>query len=300
MTQYCRIFLAIFSAVLHSNLSAEPSTPVKSVTLYAAGDIAECNSDRPESSQAYQTGKMLVELLQKDSSAFVITLGDNVYKDGTLQEFMTCYERSWGSFKNRTFPSPGNHEYHTSSGKDYYDYFKDSAIQNNTGYYSFNVNTWHIISLNSNLKPLEHLKQLTWLESDLKENAERCTFAYWHHPVFSSGEHGNNQQMLDVFTLLYKAQVPLVLNGHDHNFERFNKIDPNGNLDSSNGIIEIVAGTGGAHLRPISKQKPNSLVFDSESYGVLKLVLKSNQLDFEFLPVAGKFRDVGVIDCGHL
>jgi acid phosphatase type 7 len=297
--QYCSIFLAIVTAVLHFPLFAQPTSHSQSITVFAAGDIADCSANPPDSTKAYLTGKMLAGLLENDPHSRVITLGDNVYKDGTLQEFKTCYEQTWGSFKNRTYPSPGNHEYHTHFGQDYFEYFKDSAVQNTTGYYSFNLNEWHIISLNSNLKPAEHLKQLSWLENDLRDNAGRCSFAFWHHPVFSSGEHGNNEQMLDIFTLLYKAKVALVLNGHDHNFERFDKVDSKGNLDSSNGVVEIVVGTGGARLRPLSTLKPNSLVFDSKSYGVLKLVLKSKQIDFEFLPIAGDFRDTGVINCPH-
>ena len=289
--------LTLLTVVLHHSFIYAQSLDPKTQTLYAAGDIAQCNNKDPEISQAHATGKLLMGLLQKDPSAMVLTIGDNVYKDGTLTEFMTCYDKTWGSFKSRTYPSPGNHEYHTESASGYYQYFQDSAVQNATGYYSFNVNSWHIISLNSNLKNSEHQAQLNWLKADLEENKERCSFAYWHHPVFSSGEHGNNPQMLDAFKLLYQAKVSLVLNGHDHNYERFNKLDPDGNLELSNGIVEIVIGTGDAHLRPIAKPMANSVVFDSNNYGVLKLVLSSKNIEFSFIPLSGKLSDKGTVHC---
>jgi hypothetical protein len=137
MYNYLFFFLTITSVVSHHSFAHAQSLESKTVTIYAAGDIAECGNKDPELSQAYSTGKLLIGLLQKDTLASVITLGDNVYKDGTDTEFMTCYDKTWGSFKKRTFPSPGNHEYHTELARGYYKYFQDSAVKNWTGFYSF-------------------------------------------------------------------------------------------------------------------------------------------------------------------
>jgi hypothetical protein len=277
---------------------AETQSPVYP-SLLIAGDIADCTKAKPETTFAYQTGQLIKDQLLHEPHALVLSLGDNVYKDGTESEFLSCYDKTWGEFKASTYPSPGNHEYHTAAGADYYRYFADAAVKNSTGYYSFNVQNWHVISLNSNLKAAEHAEQMRWLLEDLKKNATTCTFAFWHHPVFSSGQHGNDPQMLDVLKVLYQAHVQFVLNGHDHNYERFQKMSPDGQLDLNHGFTEFVVGTGGAHLRPIQIRKNHSAVFDSENYGVLKINLSDQHYRWKFISVNGSLQDAGESDCVH-
>jgi len=155
------------------------------------------------------------------------------------------------------------------------------------------VGTWHIIVLNSNCDQIggcnSDSSQEQWLKNDLAANPALCTLAYWHHPLFSSGEHGNDPEMLDLWRDLYAAGVELVLNGHDHNYERFAPQNPEGGLDPERGIRQIVVGTGGVKLRDVSKPyKPNSEVVISHTYGVIKFDLQATSYTWTFLPVAGK------------
>jgi hypothetical protein len=247
----------------------------------------------------------------------VFVAGDNAYGQGAAKQYAECYDPTWGKFKDRTRPVPGNHEYirdnrpqSTWYAKDYFDYFgEEKAGKRFEGYYSYDLGEWHIIALNSELRDTQQFnpmtKQKNWLREDLKNNKRRCTLAYWHRPVFSSGEHGAGQAnpgiettMQGVWRILDEMGVDVVVNGHDHDYERFSAQDANGRADP-NGIVEFVVGTGGTSLRDeeISPAKRrNSAVFDKFTWGVLKLTLHPDSYDFEFIPVASRksgslFRD---------
>ncbi|HYD96635.1 MAG TPA: metallophosphoesterase [Noviherbaspirillum sp.] len=268
------------------------------MTVFAAGDIAECKTIRPEDSGAAKTAALIEAGLAADPGAAVLTLGDNTYPVGLLGEFTDCYEPTWGRFKARTFPSPGNHDYYTPRADGYYSYFGAAAGPDRRGYYSFKLGSWHVISLNSYLKPDAHRAQLAWLKDELARNRARCTLAYWHHPVFSSGGHGNDARMLEAWKMLYEAGADLVLASHDHDYERFAPQDAQGRHDEERGIRSFVVGTGGAKLTPLRFRKLNSDVSDNSTLGVLKLVLKDAGYEWEFLAVEkASFSDAGVALC---
>lgn len=272
--------------------------PGKGITVYAAGDIADCKNRNPEQSGAAKTAALIVAGLAGDKDASVLTLGDHTYPLGLLSEFTDCYQPTWGRFKTRTYPSPGNHEYYTPHAVGYYRYFGDIAGPGMRGYYSFKLGSWHIISLNSSLKPEEHKAQLEWLKKDLAQHNAHCTLAYWHHPVYSSGEHGNDARMQDVWEMLYAAGADLVLSAHDHNYERFAPQDANGQRDELRGIRQFVVGTGGAKLTLLRFRKPNSEISDNSTHGVLRLTLKDIGYEWKFLPVKeGGFSDRGTARC---
>ncbi|MES2103438.1 MAG: metallophosphoesterase [Pseudomonadota bacterium] len=271
---------------------------VKGITLYAAGDIAECKSKFAGESNAAKTANLIQAGLGKDSKAIVLTLGNNTYPVGTTEEFNQCYDATWGKFITRTLPSPGNHDYAMPLGQGYYNYFGEQAGQDRHGYYSSNLGSWHIVSLNSNLKDGEFQAQLKWLQDDLKNNKRSCTLAFWHHPVYSSGGRGNNAVMLPAWKILQDAKADLVLSAHDNNYERFAPQDAAGRRDDTGGMREFVVGTGGARLTAMLLTKPNSEVRDNSSYGVLKLTLNEKGYDWEFLPVASQaFSDKGTDKC---
>src|SRR5262249_37529391 len=135
-------------------------------------------------------------------------------------------------------------------------------------------------------------KQVEWLRKDLTENHTVCTLAYWHIPVFSSGPHGNEPQttsrVLELWKVLYEFGVDVVLNGHDHIYERFAPQDPKGKRDPAKGIREFVVGTGGGGLYDFKQVKPNSEARAARSYGVLKLTLGATDYTWEFIPAAGE------------
>lgn len=270
----------------------------RGITVYAAGDIADCKHLAPQDSGAARTAALVAAGLAAEKDAVVLTLGDHTYPIGKPAEFSHCYEPTWGRFKARTYPTPGNHEYYTPHAAGYYAYFGDAAGPRRRGYYSVDVGGWHLISLNSNLKPEQHQEQLAWLQEDLERHPARCTLAFWHHPLYSSGGHGSVGRMPEAWKLLHQAGAELVLSGHDHDYERFTPQDSEGNADDARGIRQFVVGTGGVQTTPLLFRKWHSERSDNSTLGVLKLVLKQSGYEWEFLPVEkGGFSDRGATLC---
>jgi hypothetical protein len=299
------------------SVSAQDSTdPV----FVGAGDIASCTRTGDEA-----TAKLLHNIVDDPAApptTTVFTTGDNAYEDGKLSEYKDCYRPNWGQFKTRTMPSPGNHEYQTPGASGYFDYFSETpsppvpnpGLTPGKGYYSYNLGSWHIISLNSNCSSVETSTsgggcaagsdQVTWLKDDLAANSDaKCTLAYWHHPLFSSGSSsGGNSNMKPFWDALYAAKADVVLNGHVHNYERFKPQDSNGKLpaDPERGIREFVVGTGGYSKNAFKTIVANSVKEsrNADAFGVLKLTLHPNGYDWEFVPEAGKtFTDIGRDSC---
>jgi hypothetical protein len=174
----------------------------------------------------------------------------------------------------------------------------NNCTSNCKGYYSYNLGTWHIIALNSEVGYTASSAQVQWLRADLAANQNVCTLAYWHHPRFSSGQHGNIARSQPFWDALYEYGADVVLNGHDHTYERFAPQNPNGQADANRGIREFVVGTGGAGLYPFPTIQPNSQVRNNTTYGVLKLTLHSTSYDWQFVPIAGQtFTDSGSSNC---
>ncbi len=271
-----------------SSATVAPEGSTAFEVLVGAGDIAVCGSERDEETAA------LLEAI----AGTVFTAGDNVYPTGTSAEFADCYEPSWGRVLDRTRPAPGNHDYLTPGGAGYYGYFGPRAGDPAKGYYSYDVGAWHVVVLNSNVDVSASSPQVAWLQDDLDGHAALCTVAYWHHPRFSSGFHGGDAGMHDVWETLYAHGVDVVINGHDHDYERFAPQDPDGGADPAFGIRQFVAGTGGAALRPFPTTAPNSEVRNADTYGVLVLRLFGTRYEWEFVPVGGSgFHDSGGDDC---
>ena len=302
LARCCLAAAWLFCASAHAggatNATNAPETPGTGVTLFAAGDIAECLKPPASASAAAVTAAIVRRGLAGDAAAQVLTLGDNTYPIGMPREFSDCYAPTWGRFKAVTHPSSGNHEYYTPSANGYYGYFGDAAGAAPGFYYSFNIGRWHLLSLNSNIRGKVWEEQLAWVKKDLAQSEASCTLAYWHHPRFSSGGHGNNEDMQPLWQLLQAAHADVVLNGHDHDYERFAPQDSNGRRDDAHGIREFVVGTGGARLTPLLFRKRNSEIVDNTTHGVLKLVLKDDGYEWEFLAEAGKtLADRGAARC---
>lgn len=311
--RFLRLPLTIFTALLptffgapfviqaaHAQAATSSTNNISSanVTIYAAGDIADCRRTPVAKSDAMRTAKQLLALLQADPQARVLTLGDNTYPIGAPLEFSDCYHPTWGQFKDRTHPAPGNHDYYTPKAGGYFGYFGEQAGPPQRGYYRLQIGTWQVYSLNSYLKPDAHKEQLAWLKQELAANSASCALAYWHHPVYSSGGHGNSPRMQDVWDILYAANVDVVLAGHDHDYERFAPQDGKGNLNAERGIAQFVVGTGGSGLSTFGMRRANSEKGQNQVHGVLKLVLKENGYDWQFLPVeTSAFQDLGSAAC---
>jgi 3',5'-cyclic AMP phosphodiesterase CpdA len=276
---------------------AAPAAPASAdgVTVYAVGDIARCAYPDPKYSAAAGTAATVAAGLAADPQAWVLTLGDNTYPVGAMKEFTDCYEPTWGRFKERTWPSPGNHEYYTRGALPYFRYFGARAGR---GHYSIEIGSWHVISLDSNLAPQAQAAQMDWLRRDLARHPARCTLAFWHHPLYSSGGHGSVPQMHEAWDLLYRAGAELVLSGHDHDYERFAPQDADGQLDRERGIRQFVVGTGGAYPTPFLLTVANSEVRDASRTGVLRLRLRETGYDWEFLE-SSRVTTLGVAPPDH-
>ena len=229
----------------------------------------------------------------------VQTLGDNQYDAGSITAFNGSYAKSWGLYKAKTHPGIGNHEgTSATSGLGYCSYFGASAHcssagnQNNAAYYSYNIGAWHVIVLDSNCGAgggcATGTPQYNWLVSDLAASNSVCTLAVWHQPRFSSGStHGSDTAYQPFWQALINGKADLVMNGHDHEYERFAPQGPTG-AASATGLTEIVAGTGGKNLYSFGTVKANSLVRNNTTFGVVRLTLHSTGWDEKFLPEAGK------------
>ncbi len=259
-----------------------------------AGDISSCSNTGDEA-----TAKLLDAI---PDPATVYNIGDDAYDNGTTAEF-ACYNSTWGRHKYRTKPTPGNHEYNTSGATPYYAYFGAAAGPSGLGYYSFNLGAWHIISLNSNVSRSVGSAQDTWLANDLAAHPNQCTLAYWHHPLYSStGGSGSGgvsiASMQPFWNRLYAAHADLVLNGHRHFYERLKPMKPDGSFDGTNGITEIIAGSGGIGGGSETNLFPTHVTGDGNTFGVLKLYLYDDSFAWKFIPVAGKtYTDSGSTAC---
>lgn len=257
---------------------------VQPAVVVAAGDIGECGFG------ALETGKLLDRL-----AGTVLALGDLAYSDGSLANFQECYEPAWGRHLDRTRPVPGNHEYRTSGAAGYFDYFGERAGPRGLGYYAYTAGPWRVIALNSEIPMTQGSPQVAWLRGELQGNPSQCTLAYWHRPLYSSGPNGNNPDVRALWTTLMEFGADVVLNAHDHMYERFAPQDADGRAAAA-GMREFLVGTGGAHLYTPVGGRANSQVRGS-AYGVLTLTLSSNSYQWEFTPVTSGFRDSGSDVC---
>ncbi|MBB5872518.1 hypothetical protein F4553_005952 [Allocatelliglobosispora scoriae] len=252
----------------------------------AAGDIADQCTASSSSCQHPKTAALVTAM----NPAFVITMGDNQYDDARLSDFQNYYDKSWGAFKAKTHPAPGNHETYDPAGSmvGYRSYFGAIAYPQGKSYYSYDQGNWHFIVLDSNT--FDQAAQITWLRSDLAATAKGCIAAYWHHPLFSSGEHGNDPVSKPVWQILYDAHADLILNGHDHHYERFGPQNPTAAADPA-GMVELLGGMGGAPPYEIVNPQPNSLKRLTGVYGVVKLTFTNTTFGWQLIGTDSAVKD---------
>jgi len=258
-----------------------------------AGDVAAANGGSSRTAQ-------ILEELGMDA---VLMAGDGAYPDGTLADYMSHYEPTWGAFKAVTYPVPGNHEYHVADAAGYFDYFGARAGTRGKGWYSFDLGAWHVIGLNtgrgcSPVKCAAGSEQYEWLRADLAAHRNRCTLAFWHFPRWSRGFYRGSEAVAPLWNLLYDEGADLVFSGHDHDYQRFAALDKLGQPDRDRGIRSFVVGTGGNVAYAVDA--PNGVLETSESgtRGILAVTLHADGYDWKFIPEAGKtFTDSGSGSC---
>lgn len=287
--------IAVIAAVFTSS-GVQADDPV----IGAAGDIACAPTSNIVTARSCQQ-KATSDLLVAAKPTAVLTLGDEQYDEGRIGGFHSVYGPTWGRLLTITHPAPGNHEYSSGNADGYYRYFGKAAGSPTTPYYSFDLGSWHIVALNSECSSAggcaHGSPQERWLVADLAAHTNRCTLAFWHAPRFSSGGHGSDAAYAPFWDDLYRAGAEVVLNGHDHSYERFAPQTPSAKPDPRRGIREFVVGTGGKNLRPFHTPRANSEV-RSMTFGVILLTLHRNSYDWRFAPIQGStFTDSGHGTC---
>ena len=324
----------------------------KNVVLAAVGDIAcepadQENSGNPASLKCGSAtlGNFTAEFATADQAEamhpdLVALLGDEQYEVGKLTDFENSFDKTWGALKFLERPAPGNHEFYAytkhgdhegaQNGAGYFSYFngQDSTgaprsqgqagddTTANQGWYSYDVGSWHVISLNVECNSAAFnndcstsdggllAQETQWLATDLQSDKSKCTVAYWHQPTFSAttsgsaavasapgagGQEGGVAD--DWWKLLYAAHADLVLNGHEHVYARFQPMDPKGNADPKNGITQITIGTGGEDLDTLAQSagvfaNPNVVTGEDDAFGVDQLTLGDGTYNWNFQPAA--------------
>lgn len=270
----------------------------QTTALVGAGDIVGCRDPR---------GALATARLIEKIPGTVFAVGDLVYDAATPSQFQKCYDAAWGEFKERTRPALGNHEYKEPHAGPYFQYWGAQAGPVGKGYYSYELGAWHVVVLNTNCAEAgvggcgEGSQQEIWLRQDLREHQDACIVAYGHHALFSSGvfrSHAVHPELRPLWEDLYAVHADLMIDGHEHSYERFAAQDPEGRADPQHGIREIVVGTGGRSHDPLGLAAPNSEVRNFDTYGVLKLTLSPQGYTWEFVPEEGRtFHDSGVGVC---
>lgn len=278
---------------------AEANATVKVVAI---GDIA-CQpgiAPTPKRCQQAATSDLVPAAANK-----ILLLGDNQYSRGELTSYEGSFDQTWGRHMSRLVPALGNHEYQTKAAAGYFAYFGERAGDPAKGYYGTNVGSWHVVVINTNdnckrIACDEGSEQLAFVRDDLeKHRSKKCTVAVFHHPRWSSGEHGDNPRIDALWRALAAGGVDLVLAGHDHDYERFAPMNADGERDDAGGMRSFVVGTGGIGFRGFGDAlSSHSEIRQNDTFGVLSLSLSPTGYSWEFLPIAGStFEDKGTGRC---
>lgn len=262
-----------------------PNPTGQTVVVGAVGDIGLCGSD----------GIAQTARIAEGIDGQILLAGDLAYSQGSMSDYLRCFDPIWGEFRRRWRPAPGNHEYETPGAAGYFQYFGPAAGNGFRSFYAFRTGDWQVLMLDSNIPAGLGSQQYDFVRSELSASNLTCTLAVWHHPVFSSGPNGPISVMRDVWRLLQEHGADVVVTGHDHLYERFGKQDIDGRSDPR-GIREFIAGTGGAQLYDFMRITPNSQV-RIKSYGVLRLTLSPASYEWAFIDATGAIADSGTDSC---
>ena len=269
-------------------------TPAPDPVIAAAGDIA-CAPGGTVGANC-QHKAVSDKILADTEIRNVLILGDNQYDAGSLSAYQNAYDPTWGRFKDKTKPVPGNHEYGTTNAAGYYTYFGALAGDPAKGYYSYDIGAWHFLAINSEKDTGATGAQLAWVKADLAAHPNQCVAAYWHKPRFSTGGHGDNSYMGPFFQALYDGHADLVMSGHDHDYERYAPMNPSKVRDDAHGVVQIVSGEGGKNHYNVTGGA-NTLAKDNTSYGYTRLTLHETTATGQFVSAVGTYTDSFTVTC---
>ncbi len=293
------LIVALLCSLLVSAPLASSTPRVASPTprIAAVGDIA-CKNPPGSNRSVCQYDDVAASIASRDYDRF-LPLGDIQYEYGEYRNFVENYDVYFGRLLDITSPTTGNHEYGTPGARGYFRYFGDRAPG---PYYSYELGSWHVVALDSTICSAGGVDcrpgsaQYEWLEADLAAHPAECTLAYWHHPRFSSGPHGDYAPVAPLWEALDAADADLLLAGHDHLYERFAPQSSAGGA-TTDGLRQITAGTGGYTLYGAERVAPNSELIIDDALGVLVLSLGVDSYDWSFVGVDGSELDSGRAEC---
>lgn len=304
------VFLSRENGARGPQLIVRRADPLPTVTIAAAGNIA-CNPASPAFNGGAgtdtecgmrRTGDLLAGMTDLDA---ILALGDNQYPCAAHSDFLAAFDPAWGRVKSLIRPIQGNHDWEcdfSGRARGYFQYFGAAAGEEGKGYYSYDLGTWHLIALNSQCGHVGGCNadspQGRWLQADLAANRSKCTLAYFHYPRFASGLEGDRSEGAPFWDQLYAAGADVILNAHEHHYERFARMTPAGVLDTQRGIRQFIVGTGGRELHGFQFNGRNSEVRRNASWGVLRLSLAPTSYSWQFVPTtAGAPADSGTTPC---
>lgn len=242
----------------------------------------------------YTGGEALVsDMIHRWNPDFIITLGDNNYEHGAdstidsnigqyYHDFIYPYSGIFGNGSpyNRFFPSLGNHDWLTNSALPYLNYFQ---LPGNERYYDFIRANCHFFVINSDINEPDGItpnsQQYYWLQNKMLTSVSRFKIVYFHHPPYSSGQHGNNYNMRWKFK---QWGATAVLCGHEHNYER---------LVDSTGLTYFINGLGGKDWRQFSTIVPESRFRFTGNYGAMLVTVYNDSINFRFYAVPDSLKD---------
>jgi len=265
------------------------STPVY---FSGAGDVSICGQTGDDQTAAI--------LMNQVGHGLFFVAGDSSNENGNMYEYQNCFSPSWGNLLPNLRVVPGNHDYYSNPVENYWIYFDGVAGEPGKGWYSFEHGDWHIVMLNSNCGYVgcgPSSEQIAWLKQDLENTSSDCSLAIWHHPRFNSGIAGNADWLYTFWDVLYEQGVDVIVNGHDHHYERMAKINPKGEIDPNLGIRSFVVGTGGASFYAIDQVQPFSEIRITNQFGIIQFTLNPASYTWQFINVNGEIMDQGEDTC---
>jgi hypothetical protein len=282
----------------------------ETTTLLAVGDIAACESreglsdlmpatfDLLGASSAFLPSEapanLTAELARNWPDAPIIAVGDTVYGRGTPIEYKHCFEPTWGALKDRILPAPGNHEYGTPGAFGYFDYFGAQAGEERRGWYAVRTAGWLILSLNSEVDASAGSEQSVWLDQQLNAADNACVMAFYHRPAHSLKRRGGNENAILLFDQLQKGGAAVVLNGHNHFYERTRALAADGTIDEARGTVAFTVGTGGKQNSELP-MGPTTAAAAFDRIGMLKLDLQKGAYAWAYIDARTK----AVLDQGE-
>ena len=242
-------------------------------TVWAAGDGADGSA----------VAKRLARRIERDRPDAFLYLGD-VYPSGTATDFARRYQPVYGRLADVTWPTAGNHEWgNRTSG--YEPYWR--ARGRGRPWYRVRIGGWELLSLNSEAPHETRSPQLRWLHRVLAKGDGTCRLAFWHRPRYSAGSvHGDAPDVAPLWDAV-RGRARLVLTGHEHTLQRFQKRD---------GLTEYVSGAGGAVLYGLHRD--SRLAFGlAGATGALRITLTPGHARLDFRSVDGKLLDRSRASC---